>query len=692
MERYNFFNFYNHNFVRVAIAIPVGKVADPFYNIEQIIELSKKAVQNKSMLVVFPELSISSYSCEDLFHQSALLDSSLKALAKLLEASVSFPLLLLVGLPLQVNQLLFNCAALLCQGKILGIIPKSYLPNYREFYEPRQFSQASFATEKSIDLLGQSEIPFGTNLIFQWEEQPLFKMAVEICEDLWVPLPPSSFAALAGATILVNLSASNVTIGKSDYRKLLVASQSGRCIAAYLYSAAGFGESTTDLAWDGEGLIYENGTKLAETQRFSYESQIIFAEIDLDRLQADRMRQNSFGQTKLEFRNEIEAFKTLSFSLGREKDSFLCLERELERFPYVPTDPLTRDQRCQEVFSIQTQGLVQRLRATGISKVVIGVSGGLDSAHALIICAKAMDILRLPRKNIVACTMPGFATTKKTLEQARKLIEAIGAQEYFIDIRPSCLQLFKDIGHPFAQGQKLYDITFENVQAGERTNHLFRLANLVKGLVVGTSDLSELALGWSTYGVGDHMAHYHVNASVPKTLIKFLVRWVSKKEELGQQVSIVLNEVLDTIVSPELIPGEDGQEFLQSSEKEIGPYNLQDFHLYYTLRYGYLPTKTAFLAWTAWHDPNRGHWPEIEGNKEAYRIDQIKHWLKVFLDRFFRMSQFKRSCIANAPKVGSGGSLSPRSDYRAPSDSSSLPWLKDWERIPDSEESFLNKL
>lgn len=692
MGKENFFNLYTHNFVRVAVGVPVVKVADPFYNAAQIAELCRQAADKKATLVVFPELCLSAYSCEDLFHQSALLEVTLRALEHLLKETAPLSLLTVVGLPLRVNQLLYNCGCLFSRGKILGLIPKSYLPNYREFYESRQFSQAALATEEYVDLLGQKSIPFGTNLIFEWEQQPLFKLAIEICEDLWVPLPPSSYAALAGATVLVNLSASNITIGKSDYRKLLVASQSGRCISAYIYSAAGFGESTTDLAWDGEGLIYENGTKLAETRRFAYDSQLVFADVDLDRLQADRMRQNSFGQTKCHFKKEISSFKTLTFSLDVNKESILLLERVLERFPYVPSDPLTRDQRCQEVYAIQTQGLIQRLKATSIRKTVIGISGGLDSAHALIVCAKAMDILGFPRQNILACTMPGFATTKRTLEQARRLIEATGCQEYFIDIRPSCMQLFKDIGHPFARGEKLYDVTFENVQAGERTNHLFRLANFENALVVGTSDLSELALGWSTYGVGDHMAHYHVNASVPKTLIKFLIRWVSKTQELGEKVSEVLDEILDTVISPELIPGENAQEPLQSSEEQIGPYNLQDFNLYYTLRYGYLPTKTAFLCWSAWHDKNRGLWPEMEKKREAYSIDQIKYWLRVFLDRFFRTSQFKRSCIANAPKVGSGGSLSPRGDYRAPSDSSSAPWLKIWEEIPSSEDELLNKL
>ncbi|QSR89260.1 NAD(+) synthase [Methylacidiphilum caldifontis] len=692
MAKSNFFNLYTHNFVRVAVGIPVGKVADPFHNAAEIAGLCKKAVEKKASLLVFPELSLSSYSCEDLFHQSALLDSTLRALEYLLQETTPLPLLTIIGLPLRVNQLLYNCGCIFSQGKILGLIPKSYLPNYREFYELRQFAQASFATEQYIDLLGQKSIPFGSKLIFEWEEQPLFKMAIEICEDLWVPLPPTSFAALAGATVLVNLSASNITIGKSDYRKLLVASQSGRCISAYIYSAAGFGESTTDLAWDGEGMIYENGTRLAESQRFAYDSQLIFADIDLDRLQADRMRQNSFGQSKVHFHKEISCFKTIAFSLKVQKESSLLLEREIERFPYVPSDPLTRDLRCQEVYAIQTQGLIQRLRATAIRKTVIGISGGLDSAHALIVCAKAMDILGFPRKNILACTMPGFATSKKTLDQARRLIEAIGCQQYFFDIRPSCMQLFKDIKHPFAWGEKLYDVTFENVQAGERTNHLFRLANFENALVVGTSDLSELALGWSTYGVGDHMAHYHVNASVPKTLIKFLIRWVAKTRELGQNVSEVLEEILNTIISPELIPTENGQEPLQSSEKQIGPYNLQDFNLYYTLRYGYLPTKTAFLCWSAWHDKNCGHWPEGEEKVDEYSIQQIKHWMRVFLDRFFRTSQFKRSCIANAPKVGSGGSLSPRGDYRAPSDSSSVPWLKIWEEIPDNEEELLKAL
>ncbi|MEW6684109.1 MAG: NAD(+) synthase [Nitrospirota bacterium] len=684
----SFFNLYTHNFVRVAVAIPEVRVADPAFNAEQTMALMQRAADQHAMLAVFPELGLSAYSCEDLFQQQALLDGCRAALADIVAASLKLPVVIVVGVPLHIDSLLFNCAAVVHRGRILGVVPKTYLPNYREFYEMRQFAPGDTAVRETIALLGQRDIPFGNRLLFQADNHPLLAFHVEICEDLWVPIPPSSYAALAGALILINLSASNSTIGKADYRRQLVASQSSRGLAAYLYSAAGCGESTTDLAWDGHGMIYENGTPLAETTRFAEGPQLITGDVDLDRLAQDRMRQTSFGQAVLRHREALGAFRPIRFAADLPREGRLPLVRRYERFPYVPSDPMQRDERCREVYEIQVQGLVTRLRAIGPEvKIVIGVSGGLDSTQALLVCAQAMDRLNRPRSHILAYTMPGFATSSRTLNQAWRLIKAVGCAGQEIDIKPSCLRMFQDIGHPYAQGKPVYDVTFENVQAGERTSHLFRLANQYGGLVVGTSDLSELALGWCTYGVGDHMAHYDVNASVPKTLIQYLIRWVAKTHQLGTDVSSVLEEVLATEISPELVPGARSEpQPTQRSEDVIGPYALQDFHLYYTLRFGYPPPKVAFLAWSAWHAPKEGVWPDIpEGEQRAYGIDEIKRWLRVFVERFFASSQFKRSCLPNAPKVGSGGSLSPRSDYRAPSDSAATVWLSQIEKIPESD-------
>jgi len=680
----SFFNLYRHNFARVAVCLPEVRVADPTFNAGKTIALLEEASRRRAILALFPELGVSAYSCEDLFHQQALLDGTVAALEKIVAASREIPVIAVVGAPLVVDNLLFNCAVIVHRGRILGVTPKTYLPNYREFYELRQFTPGASAPRAAIDLLSQKDVPFGAQLIFQVENQPRFSFHAEICEDLWTPIPPSSYAALAGATVLLNLSASNVTVGKDDYRRQLGSNQSARCLAAYLYGAAGFGESTTDLAWDGHGFVYENGSLLAESDRFAYGSQLIAADIDLDRIAQDRMRQNSFGESVRRHAEEVEKFRVVRFTAELPDDRELTLERDYERFPYVPADPATRDARCQEVYDIQVHGLVKRLKSMRSERVVIGVSGGLDSTQALIVCARAMDVMGLPRANILAYTMPGFATSERTLDQARRLMKAIGATAQEIDIRPSCLQMLKDIGHPFARGEKVYDVTFENVQAGERTSHLFRLANRHGVPVVGTSDLSEIALGWSTYGVGDHMAHYHVNASVPKTLIQYLVGYVARTNSLGVDTSRVLRDVLDTAISPELVPAQHGSQSMQTSESVVGPYELQDFHLYYTVRFGYSPPKVAFLAWHAWRDRKRGTWPDVpEAKRTAYSLGEIKHWLSVFLHRFFQLSQYKRSALPNAPKVGSGGSLSPRSDWRAPSDGEAAAWLAQLESIPE---------
>jgi NAD+ synthase (glutamine-hydrolysing) len=684
----NFFNLYNHDFVRVAVGIPPVRVADPAFNTAQTIALARQAVERKVILVLFPELGLSSYTCDDLFHQRPVLDGCREGLREICEASVAWPLVTVVGAPLQVGHLLFNCAVVISRGRVLGVVPKTYLPNYREFYEGRQFNSAASAINDEIDLCGQRNVPFGTNLVFSADEQPLFAFHAEICEDLWVPIPPSSHAALAGATVLLNLSASNITIGKADYRRELVASQSARCLAAYLYSAAGPGESTTDLAWDGHALICENGNLIGESRRFQDMPQLVCSEIDLERLSQERMRQTSFGEAVRRESGRLREFRTIRFSATLPRAERLLLERRYERFPYVPSDPARRGERCSEVYEIQVQGLVSRLRATGIRRVVIGVSGGIDSTQALLVCAQAMDRLGYPRRNVLAYTMPGFATSARTLEQARRLMRAIDCEAHELDIRPAAIQMLRDIGHPYVDGQEIFDVTFENVQAGERTNHLFRLANLNDALVVGTGDLSELALGWCTYGVGDHMSHYAINASVPKTLIQHVIRWVAETHRFGPAASETLLEILATEISPELVPGTaGGTQPAQSTEAIIGPYELQDFNLYFTLRFGFPPPRIAFLAWCNWRDRTLGGWPDIpEDKRNQYDLAQIKTHLRTFLWRFFKLSQFKRSCIPNAPKVGSGGSLSPRGDYRAPSDSEASAWMEQLDLIPDRED------
>jgi len=657
-SRDEFFNLYRHGFARVALATPLVRIGDPRVNAAAMLALMRQAAKQKAIVAVFPELGLSAYSCEDLFHQQALLRATEAALAWLLARSRNLPVATFVGLPVAVDGLLYNCAAFICRGKLLGVVPKTYLPNYREFYELRQFTPGGDGV-KDISYAGRT-VPFGP-LIFRWQENQKLRLFAEICEDLWVPVPPSSHAALAGATVIANLSASNVVVGKHQYRRELAANQSARCIAAYLYSAAGAGESTTDLAWDGHAMAYENGSLLAESQRFSGKAQLTLADIDLERLEADRMRQNSFGESARRHAGEVARFRMIDFSLPLFK-GILKLKRTIEKFPYVPGDPATRDARCEEVYRIQVAGLATRMRATGTQKLVIGVSGGLDSTQALLVCARVMDELGLPRKQILAYTMPGFATSTRTRSSAWQLMRAVGAGAGEIDIRPSCMQMFRDLGHPYAKGRKVYDIAFENVQAGERASHLFRLANHLRGLVVGTGDLSELALGWATYGVGDHMSHYNVNVSVPKTLVQYLIGWVAKSGQFDAAVSKALARVLTTDISPELKPN-------QKTEDVIGPYELQDFNLYYTLRFGYAPSKVAFLAWSAW--------------KDQYSLGEIRKWLEVFLRRFFQTSQFKRSALPNGPKVGSGGSLSPRGDWRAPSDGNASAWLADLKRIPN---------
>ncbi|NWG20635.1 MAG: NAD(+) synthase [Chloroflexi bacterium] len=675
-----FNSIYSHGFIRVAVCVPSLRVADPAYNTARTIAMAERASASHAAIALFPELGLSSYTSDDLVQQDALLEAVLAGLAQLRDASRDLMPLLLVGAPLRVEGALYNCAVIVYRGQILGVVPKSYLPNYREFYEKRQFSAARAAVSREIRLL-ETVVPFGADLLFVAENVPGFALHIEICEDVWGPIPPSSFAALAGATVLANLSASNITIGKADYRRTLCAARSGTCIAAYLYSAAGPGESTTDLAWDGHALIYELGERLAEACRFAQDEQLITADIDLERIVQERMRTTSFADAAGDHRERLQAMRRVAFTFTSPAVE-VALQRDIARFPYVPGDPAQRDERCYEAYNIQVHGLMKRLTSTGITKIVIGVSGGLDSTQALIVAARTMDRLGLPRTNILAYTMPGFATSDVTAGNARGLMHALGVTAGEIDIRPSCMQMLRDIGHPFAAGEPVYDVTFENVQAGERTSHLFRLANLHGALVLGTGDLSELALGWATYGVGDQMSHYNVNASVPKTLIQHLIRWVADSGQFDDATSAILHSILGTEISPELVPpgaGGDRSRPAQSTQSVIGPYELQDFNLFYITRYGFRPSKVAFLSYHAWGDASRGEWPAgLPGDEHRqYDLPAIVRWLEVFLWRFFKTSQFKRSALPNGPKVGSGGSLSPRGDWRAPSDAEAEVWLEE---------------
>ncbi len=680
--RGRFDSIYSHGFIRAAVCVPLVRVADPAFNLARTLDLARLASEAGAAVALFPELGLSAYSNEDLFHQSALLEASAAAVARLVEESSNLGCVVIAGAPLRFDGKLFNCGVVVYRGRILGIAPKTYLPNYREFYEKRQFTSALQALGNQV-LFDGRQYPFGNDLVFDAQNVEGFRLHVEICEDVWAPIPPSSYAALSGATVLANLSASNITVGKSAYRRELCAGQSARCLAAYLYSAAGAGESTTDLAWDGHALICENGELLAESERFAYRDQIITADLDLERLLQERMRGTSFNDAGADCRDRVQSIRRVPFEYHTPEGN-LALRRNVSRFPYVPADSHARDQRCFEACNIQAQGLIKRLSFSGLKRVVIGVSGGLDSTQALIVAVNAFDRLGLPRRNILAYTMPGFATSDLTLGNARRLMGALGVSTGEIDIRPACMQMFKDIGHPFGQGTAVYDTTFENVQAGERTSHLFRLANLRDALVLGTGDLSELALGWTTYGVGDQMSHYNVNVSIPKTLIQHLIRWSIASGQFDEATNPILQSILDTEISPELVPHAEGDtaQPAQKTAELIGPYELQDFNLYYITRYGFRPSKVAFLSHHAWGDEKRGAWPDMlpAEKRRAYDLAEIKKWLEVFVYRFFKASQFKRSAMPNGPKVGSGGSLSPRGDWRAPSDSEAVVWLEELRR------------
>ncbi|MDR0416541.1 MAG: NAD(+) synthase [Propionibacteriaceae bacterium] len=671
----SFTSAYAHGFARVAAcAIPV-RVADPAANTAAVLAAAR-ALEPGVAVAVFPELALSGYAIDDLFLQDALLAAVQDGLAELVRASADLAPVLIVGAPLPHGQRLLNCAVVVQRGRVLGVVPKSYLPTYREFYERRWFGPGDDVRGEAA-VAGQTA-PIGPDLVFAAADVPHFNLHVEICEDMWVPAPPSARAALAGATVLVNLSSSPVTVGRADDRRLLVRSASVRCLAAYVYAAAGAGESTTDLAWDGQTLIYELGRPLAEGERFAPHGQTVVADIDLGRIWQERLRGGTFDDNRRSLGLPPGApspgVRTVPFDV-RPPAGDIGFRRPVERFPFVPADPARLAQDCYEAYHIQVAGLVQRLTALGQPKPVIGVSGGLDSTQALIVAARAMDQLGRPRSDILAFTLPGFATSEGTKANAVALMAALGATAETIDIRPAAQRLLADLGHPFADGRPVYDVTFENVQAGLRTDYLFRLANQRGGLVIGTGDLSELALGWCTYGVGDQMSHYGVNAGVPKTLIQHLIRWVVAERHFDETANAVLTAVLGQEISPELVPPADGRR-LQATEELIGPYALHDFFLYHLLRAGARPSKLAFLAWRAWQDAAAGAWPAgwAADRRVAYDLATVRHWLAAFLRRFFA-SQFKRSALPNGPKVSAGGTLSPRGDWRMPSDASAAAWL-----------------
>jgi NAD+ synthase (glutamine-hydrolysing) len=678
----DFYNAYSQGFARVAACTQLVEIGDPAANAESVLRQARECHDDGVALVVFPELTLSGYSIEDIVLQDLLLDEVQRAIENIVASSTDLTPVLVVGAPLRHRHRIYNTAVVIHAGTVLGVAPKSYLPTYREFYERRQIAPGD--DERGTIRICDVDVPFGPDLLFAASDLPGFVLHVEICEDMFVPIPPSAEAALAGATVLANLSGSPITIGRAEDRKLLARSASSRCLAAYVYAAAGKGESTTDLAWDGQTMIWENGALLAESERFPKAERRSIADVDIELLRSERLRMGTFDDNRRHHRDLADSFRRIEFRLDPPSGD-IGLLRDIERFPFVPADPQRLQHDCYEAYNIQVAGLEQRLRALNFPKVVIGISGGLDSTHALIVAARAMDREDRPRSDILAFTLPGFATGERTKRNAVELCRTLGVTFSEIDITETAQLMLKEIDHPFSRGEKVYDVTFENVQAGLRTDYLFRLANQRGGIVLGTGDLSELGLGWSTYGVGDQMSHYNVNAGVPKTLIQHLIRWVISSGQFEPEVCEVLQSVLDTEITPELVPTGEEEE-LQSSEAKVGPFALQDFSLFHVLRYGFRPSKIAFLAWHAWNDPQQGNWPPgfPDNKRPSYSLKEIRHWLQVFVQRFYSFSQFKRSALPNGPKVSHGGALSPRGDWRAPSDMSARIWLDEIEReIPE---------
>jgi NAD+ synthase (glutamine-hydrolysing) len=673
----DFRNVYAQGFARVAACTLPVALADPAENARRIVEQVRE--------------------CHEDGVADVLVDAVDTAVVTLAEATAGLTPLVVVGAPLRHGNRLYNCAVAVHRGEVLAVAPKSYLPNYREFYEKRHF--ASGAGQQGQFLVrphwpgadADGEVPFGPDLLLTADDVPGLTVHVEVCEDLWVPVPPSHEAALNGATVLLNLSASPITVGRAEDRRMLARAASARCDAAYVYAAASEGESSTDLSWDGMTMVHELGDLLAEGERFPSGPRRTVADVDLDRLRQERMRQGSFDDNARAYAADDAGYRVVPFRL-RPPGGDLGLRRAVDRFPFVPDDEARLAQDCYEAYNIQVSGLEQRLRAIGggdtdrMPRIVIGVSGGLDSTHALIVAAKAVDRLGLPRTHVLGLTMPGFATSAGTKEHATHLMTALGIEWEEVDIRPLARQMLRDLGHPAGEGEEVYDVTFENVQAGLRTDLLFRAANQRGGIVLGTGDLSELALGWCTYGVGDQMSHYGVNAGVPKTLIQHLIRWVvSSGQFADDDVDETLLGILDTEISPELVPAREG-EAIQSTQETIGPYALHDFTLFHLLRRGCRPSKVAFLAEHAWADAGTGLWPAgyPERDRVAYDLATIRRWMGVFLRRFFA-NQFKRSALPNGPKVVAGGSLSPRGDWRMPSDATASAWLAELEEnVPES--------
>lgn len=647
----------NYGFVKVAAASPIIKVADCNYNTEQIYKLMVEADKKEVSIVVFPELSITGYTCGDLFNQRLLIDKAKESLVELCEKTKSLSIVAIVGLPLLIEAKLYNVAAVICKGRISGIVPKVYLPNYSEFYEKRWFNSAS---ELNLDQISLMEVGYAESI--RVSDRIIFKMhdvnfAIEICEDLWTAIPPSSFHSLNGADIIFNLSASNESIGKHTYRKNLVRQQSARCFAGYVYSSASSGESTTDLVYSGCNLIAEDGALLAEGERYTFENQLLIADIDVDRLRQERMKNKSFTLSPykgMQLPDYLSVSVDDAWNKKKEEKDFE-LSRYISKTPFIPNSPLALNDTCEEVFAIQSCGLAKRLKHIGAKDSVIGISGGLDSTQALLVLVNTYDQLGIDRKHIWGITMPGFGTSNRTYENALKLMKSLGISVKEISIADAVTQHLKDINHDINN----QDVTYENAQARERTQILMDYANKVNGLVIGTGDLSELALGWCTYN-GDHMSMYAVNASVPKTLMRALVTWFADNRAQGD-VGAVLHDIVDTPVSPELLPADEKGEIAQKTEDVVGPYLLHDFFLFYVLRHGFLPSKVFYLAQHAF--------------KSEYSKEEIIKWLKVFYPRFFTQ-QFKRSCMPDGPRVGSV-SLSPRGDWKMPSDASFTLWMND---------------
>lgn len=679
----DFYSAYAQGFARIAaVTLPVH-LADPVANAAVVIEQARACHDDSVAVAVYPELCLTGYSVDDLFLQDTLLATVEEALAEIVAASADLMTMLVVGAPVVHGNRVFNAAVVVHRGSILGVAPKSYLPNYREFYERRWFAPGDDRELEWITVAGQ-DVRFGPDLIFRCLDVPGLDLHVEVCEDMWVPVPPSAEAALAGATVLANLSGSPITIARAEDRRLLVRSASARCSAAYVYAAAGQGESTTDLSWDGQTMVYECGSLLGESERFPDGPRRTVVDVDLDLVRQERMRQVTFDDNRRTHHERVNRFRTVEWELEPPTGD-IGLLRKVDRYPFVPDDAERLALDCYEAYNIQVTGLEQRLNAIGSPKAVIGVSGGLDSTHALIVACKAMDRLGRPRSDVLAFTMPGFATGETTKSYATRLSQALGVTFEELDIRPAAEQMLKDLGHPYGRGEKVYDVTFENVQAGLRYDYLFRLANQRGGIVVGTGDLSELALGWCTYGVGDQMSHYTVNAGVPKTLVQHLIRWVISHGEFDEAVGQLLGEILELEITPELIPVEEGKK-PQATQDTVGPYNLQDFTLALVVRHGFRPRKIAFLAWHAWKDLESGEWPPgfPEDARVAYSLEEVRTWLVVFVKRFFA-NQFKRSALPNGPKVSPSGTMSPRGDWRMPSDAKGTAWLAEIDRdVPTS--------